>query len=102
MIRIDRTILASDKTVGEFKAQGLVRFWVRGAGGTWPTSATVKLQEETSFEGETPEWVDQETWSDEGKHYVQIVPTGKYRVLASATGIFVKAETYMQSVSQVV
>lgn len=97
MIRIADTILKSDQTESEFRAQGMVRFWVRGAGGTWPSGATVKLQELTNFEGETAQWVDQVSWTAEGKHFVQLVPDGKYRILASATGIVVRASTYAES-----
>ena len=106
MIRISRTILKSTelgnedvngKSSGEFAGQGVVRIWVRGAGGTFP-SGSVKLQEWVDFEGETGAWADDPdtnaTWSTEDKKFLALCSGRRYRLRASVVGFVARADTF--------
>ena len=99
MIRLKgETILTATDTEGEFTGQGVVRVWVRGAGGTYPTGETVTLQEWAEFEGETGAWVDDPStdaeWTAEEKKFLALVGTSKYRLLASAVGFVARVDTF--------
>ena len=115
MIRISRTILKSTelgsedvngKSASEFQAQGVVRVWVRGAGGTFPTGATVTLQEWVEFEGETGVWADDPStdaeWTVEEKKFLALCGGRRYRLLASAVGFVARADTYSDNAELVV
>ena len=98
---VSKTILKSTETEGEFEAQGVIRVWVRGTGGTWPAGVTVKLQEWVDFEGETGAWADdpdpRSVWSVEGKKYLALCRGRKYRLLASGTGVVARIDLFLDS-----
>ena len=83
-----------------------MRVWVRGAGGTFPASETVTLQEWVDFEGETGVWADDPstdaTWTAEDKKFLALCGGRRYRVLASAVGFVARADTYSDNAELVV
>ena len=115
MIRINRTILKSTelgsedvdgKSASEFQAQGVVRVWVRGAGGTFPASETVTLQEWVDFDGVSGAWADDPStdaaWTAEDKKFLALCSGRRYRLLASAVGFVARADTYSDNSELVV